>query len=76
MREIFSVRFFIAIGAVAGLLFLLFTFFGARDVVDQANSDTGADAAQPEPHASELVGVGSGAKDRAFGVAAEGEACG
>ena len=36
MREIFSVRFFIAIGAVAGLLFLLFTFFVARDVVDEA----------------------------------------
>ena len=45
MREIFSVRFFIAIGAVAGLLFLLFTFFVARDVVDQAISDNGADAA-------------------------------
>ena len=57
MREIFSVRFFIAIGAVAGLLFLLFTFFVARDVVDQAISDNGADAAEIEPRAIDLVDV-------------------
>ena len=74
MREIFSVRFFIAIGAVAGLLFVLFTFFVARDVVDQAISDNGADAAQPEPRAIDLVDVVSGTNNPAFAISADGEA--
>jgi hypothetical protein len=74
MREIFSVRFFIAIGAVAGLLFLLFTFFVARDVVDQAISDNGADAAQPQPRAIDLVDVVSGTSDPGFQLSPDGEA--
>ena len=74
MREIFSVRFFIAIGAVAGLLFLLFTFFVARDVVDQAISDNGADAAQPQPRAIDLVDVVSGTNNPGFQLSPDGEA--
>ena len=66
MREIFSVRFFAALGAVAGLLFLLFTFFVARDVVDQAISDNGADAAEFQPRAIDLVDVVSATDNPGF----------
>jgi hypothetical protein len=76
VREIFSVRFFIAIGAVAGLLFVLFTFFVARDVVDQAISDNGADAAEIEPRAIDLVDVVSGTSNPGFQFSADGEATG
>jgi hypothetical protein len=74
VREIFSVRFFIAIGAVAGLLFLLFTFFVARDVVDQAISDNGADAAQYKPRAIDLVDVVASTNNPGFGFNEDGEA--
>jgi hypothetical protein len=74
VREIFSVRFFVAIGAVAGLLFLLFTFFVARDVVDQAISDNGADAAQYQPRAIDLVDVVSSTDNPGFGFDEHGEA--
>jgi hypothetical protein len=76
VREIFSVRFFIAVGAVAGLLFLLFTFFVARDVVDEAISDGGADAAETEPRAIDLVDVVSGTTDPGFRFTEEGQATG
>lgn len=74
MREIFSVRFFIAIGAVAGLLFLLFTFFVARDVVDQAISDNGADAAVYQPRAIDLVDVVANTDNPGFTINDDGEA--
>ena len=74
MREIFSVRFFIAIGAVAGLMFLLFTFFVARDVVDQAISDNGADAAEYRPRAIDLVDVVASTDNPGFRLDEDGEA--
>lgn len=39
MRQIFSVRFFAAVGAVAGLVFLLSTVFATRAVIDDATAD-------------------------------------
>lgn len=39
MREIFSVRFFAAVGAVAGLFFLLTTIFATREVIDDGGGD-------------------------------------
>ncbi len=74
MREIFSVRFFAAIGAVAGLLFLLFTFFVARDVVDQAISDNGADAAEYQSRAIDLVDVVSSTDNPGFRFDDDGKA--
>jgi hypothetical protein len=74
VREIFSVRFFVAIGAVAGLLFLLFTFFVARDVVDQAISDNGADAARYQPRAIDLVDVVASTDNPGFSFDADGQA--
>jgi hypothetical protein len=74
VREIFSVRFFVAIGVVAGLLFLLFTFFVARDVVDEAISDNGADAAAVQLRAIDLVDVISSTSNPGFQLSADGEA--
>jgi hypothetical protein len=74
VREIFSVRFFIAIGAVTGLLFLLFTFFVARDVVDEAISDNGADAAVFQPRAIDLVDVVTSTSNPGFRFTDDGEA--
>lgn len=45
MREIFSIRFFAAAGAVVGLFFLLSTIFAAREVID--GGDGSGDAAMP-----------------------------
>lgn len=47
MREIFSVRFFAAVGAVAALLFLVSTVIAARAVVDDVTGDDADEAAQP-----------------------------
>lgn len=53
MRQIFSVRFFAAAGAVAALLFLLTSVFATRAVIDDVTDDDG-----PEPivlHTIDLV---------------------
>lgn len=42
MRQIFSVRFFAAVGAVVGLLLVLFTFQTARRVIDDESSSDGS----------------------------------
>ena len=39
MRQIFSVRFFAAVGAVFGLFFLLTTIFATRDAIEGGGSD-------------------------------------
>ncbi len=44
MRQVFSVRFFAAVGAVAGLLFVLTSVFATRAVIDDA---TGGDGSEP-----------------------------
>lgn len=54
MRQIFSVRFFAAVGAVAALLFLLTSVFATRAVIDDVTDDGDG----PEPtvlHAIDLV---------------------
>jgi hypothetical protein len=66
MRQIFSVRFFMAVGAVVGLFFLLTTIFAARGVID---SDDGAGAAGPEPHRIDFVERVFSSGNAAFGVA-------
>ncbi len=45
MRQIFSVRFFAAVGGVVGLLFLLTTIFATRSAIDDAVGDD----AEPAP---------------------------
>jgi len=71
MRQIFSVRFFAAVGAVAGLLFLLTTVFTARNVIDSAIDDGGADP-DVQPRAIDLVDVVTGSSNPAFQISPEG----
>jgi len=52
MRQIFSVRFFAAVGAVAGLFFLLTTIFATREVIE---SDGGSDDVAVAFHKIDLV---------------------
>jgi len=52
MRQIFSVRFFAAVGAVVGLFFLLTTIFATREVIESDDDD---DAATVELHKIDLV---------------------
>lgn len=74
MRQIFSVRFFAAVGAVAGLLFLLFTIFTARDAIDEAIGDDDAAAADVRERGIDLVDVVAGTDNPAFAVTSEGTA--
>ena len=68
MRQIFSVRFFAAVGAVAVLLLLLTTFFRASDAID-------GEAAEPHPtHLVDFVDQVFGPTNPTFGVNADGEA--
>ena len=53
MRQIFSVRFFAAVGAVAALLFLLTSVFATRAVIDNVTDDDGPEPIVP--HAIDLV---------------------
>lgn len=55
MRQIFSVRFFAAVGAVAALLFLLTTVFATRAVIDDVTDGDGDGAEPAVPHAIDLV---------------------
>jgi len=75
MRQIFSVRFFAAVGAVAGLLFLLFTVFTARGVIDEAIDD-GADAAEVQLRGVDLVDVVTASSNPAFAVSGDAVASG
>lgn len=71
MRQIFSVRFFAAVGAVVGLFFLLSTVFAARQVID-----TGAatDDTVPELHRIDLVEQVFSSRNDAFAILADGTA--
>lgn len=51
MREIFTIRFFAAVGAVVGLFFVLATVFATREVIEGG----GDDAAVVEVHTIDLV---------------------
>lgn len=52
MRQIFSVRFFAAIGGVVGLFFLLSTIFATREVIESVGND---DVVSVEIHKIDLV---------------------
>jgi hypothetical protein len=75
VREIFSVRFFAAVGAVAALLFLLSTFFAARVVIDDVTDDE-ADGADVELHRIDLVERIESASTSAIGLDAAGSSTG
>ncbi len=52
MREIFTIRFFAAVGGVAGLFFVLTTIFATREVIDRVGDD---EVASTELHRIDLV---------------------
>lgn len=76
MRQIFSIRFFAAVGAVAGLFFLLTTVFAARGVIDEAIDEDTEQQAAPAPRRIDLVEQIYGATDPGFRVGADGLAAG
>jgi hypothetical protein len=63
VREILSVRFFAAVGAVVGLFFLLSTVFAAREVIDGGDGGDG----RPAIHRIDLVELVFSSTDPAFG---------
>jgi hypothetical protein len=67
------VRFFAAVGAVAGLLFLLTTIFTASSAIDSAIGDD-APAASPTPRTIDLVDVVTGSGNPAFQISPDGVA--
>ena len=69
MREIFSVRFFAAAGAVVGLFFLLTTFFATRDAID---GDDRPDGAEIELHKVDLVEQVFSSRNPSFRVDSQG----
>ena len=71
MRQIFSVRFFAAIGAVVGLFFILTTIFATKQVIE---SDSADDRTAIEFHRIDLVEQVFSARDLNFRVSAEGVA--
>ena len=70
MRQIFSIRFFMAVGAVVGLFFLLTTIFAAREVIDGADSG----ASGPEPHRIDFVDRVFASRNTDFGLDDDGRA--
>ena len=70
MRQIFSVRFFAAVGGVIGLFFLLTTIFATREVID------GRDNGPPpiEFHAIDFVDQVFSSRNEAFAVNIDGVA--
>ena len=69
MREIFSVRFFAAAGAVVGLFFLLTTVFATREVIE-GDGDDGS--AVVELHKLDLVDQVFSSSNPRFQIAADG----
>lgn len=70
MREIFSLRFFAAVGAVVGLFFLLSTVFAAREVID---GDDGA-GSTTRPHRIDFVEQVFSSREPGFRVSPDGVA--
>jgi hypothetical protein len=52
MRQIFSIRFFAAVGAVVGLFFVLTTVFAAGEAIEGGDAD---ETRGPEPHRIDFV---------------------
>lgn len=75
MREIFSVRFFAAVGAVAALLFLLSSVFAARIVIDNVTDD-GDGGSAAELHRVDLVERIESASTSAIGLDLDGRSIG
>ena len=73
MRQIFSVRFFAAVGAVVGLFFLLTTIFATRDAIEGDADDV---VATPELHRIDLVEQVFSSSDGRFRIGADGLAAG
>lgn len=70
MRQIFSVRFFAAVGAVVGLFFVLTTIFATRDAID----DDDEAVASVELHRIDLVDQVFSSRNQQFGLTAAGTA--
>lgn len=72
MREIFSVRFFAAVGAVVGLLFLLTTIFATRDAIDGGGDQQ--DSTVVEVHKIDLVEQVFSSSEAGFRIGFDGTA--
>ncbi|MDJ0767409.1 MAG: hypothetical protein QNJ12_01400 [Ilumatobacter sp.] len=71
MREIFSIRFFAAVGAVIGLFFLLSTIFATRTVIERGGGDDGPAV---ERHRIDLVEQVFSSRNSGFRIDADGVA--
>lgn len=70
MRQIFSVRFFAAVGGVVGLIFVLTTVFATREVID----GDGANADAPAQHRIDFVDQVFSSRNPSFALGADGVA--
>ncbi len=70
MRQIFSVRFFAAVGGVVGLFFLLTTIFATREVIDRGDGGP----APVEIHTIDFVDQVFSSRNEAFAVNIDGVA--
>lgn len=68
MRQIFSVRFFAAVGGVVGLFFLLTTIFATREVIEGGDDD----ASSVELHRIDFVEEIQGVTNPRFALTIEG----
>ena len=71
MRQIFSVRFFAAVGAVVGLFFILTTVFATREVIERVVDD---EDTAVELHGVDLVEQVFSASNAGFRVGSDGVA--
>jgi len=65
MRQIFSIRFFAAVGGVVGLFFLLTTIFATREVIEGGDDESAATA---QPRDLDFVEQVFSATNPAFGL--------
>ncbi len=70
MRQIFSVRFFAAVGGVVGLFFLLMAIFATREVIDGGDDDSSG----VELHKIDFVDQVFSSRNEQFTVTADGVA--
>ena len=69
MRQIFSLRFFLAVGVIVGLFLLLTTIFQTRDLI---NSDDESVTVSQELHRIDLVGQVLSSTNASFGFDSDG----
>jgi hypothetical protein len=70
MRQIFSVRFFAAVGGVVGLFFVLTTIFATREVIEGGDADSPA----AELHAIDFIEEIETSTNRQFALTVDGVA--